>query len=269
MGIDLMIYLHKLLPLLLSPLVIVAILVCAGLLTRKRWLAGVGVALLVLGSLPLIANPLFRWVEAGAVRLDPASMPQADAVVVLSGMIRHVESEIGRESPTRPGLYPEWGEAADRFFAGVELFQRDKGELLIFTGGLLPWQKEVESEGAYLARHAVGLGIDPARIRVTQDVVNTESEARAIINMLVPAPAQAGGQPIRIILVTSAFHMPRAQLIFEEAGLSVIPYPVDFRISADGRDPTDFFPDPKALDRTDIAIRELIGRAFYRLKYVF
>jgi hypothetical protein len=49
----------------------------------------------------------------------------------------------------------------------------------------------------------------------------------------------------------------------------VIPHPVDFQISAEGRDPTDFFPDPKALDRTDIAIRELIGRAFYRLKYVF
>ncbi|NBX45520.1 MAG: YdcF family protein, partial [Gammaproteobacteria bacterium] len=211
----------------------------------------------------------FRWVEAGAVRPDPAVLPKADAVVVLSGMMRHVESDIGRESPTRSGLYPEWGEAADRFFAGVELFERNKGEVLIFTGGLLPWQQDVESEGAYLARYAVGLGIDPARIRVTQDVVNTEGEARAIAKMLIPAPAQSEPKRARIILVTSAFHMPRAQLIFEEAGLQVIPYPVDFRISAEGRDPTDFFPDPKALDRTDIAIRELIGRAFYRLKYVF
>ncbi|MFZ9995198.1 MAG: YdcF family protein, partial [Steroidobacteraceae bacterium] len=102
---------------------------------------------------------------------------------------------------------------------------------------------------------------------------NTEGEARAIAKMLMPAPApvpaQSDPKPVQIILVTSAFHMPRAQLIFEEAGLQVIPYPVDFRISAEGRDPTDFFPDPKALDRTDIAIRELIGRAFYRLKYVF
>ena len=268
-----MIYLHKLLPLLLSPLVIVAILVCVGLLTRKRWLAGVGVALLVVGSIPVIANPFFRWVEAGAVRPDPAVLPKADAVVVLSGMVRHVESDIGRESPTRSGLYPEWAEAADRFFAGVELFDRNKGDILVFTGGLLPWQQEVESEGAYLARYAVGLGIDPARIRVTQDVVNTEGEARAIAKMLMPAPAsvpaQSDPKPVRIILVTSAFHMPRAQLIFEETGLRVIPYPVDFRVSAEGRDPTDFFPDPKALDRTDIAVRELIGRAFYRLKYVF
>jgi uncharacterized SAM-binding protein YcdF (DUF218 family) len=124
----------------------------------------------------------------------------------------------------------------------------------------------VESEGAYLARLAVGLGVDPSRIRVTQDVVNTESEARAIAAMLLPDSAT---KPARVILVTSAFHMPRAQLIFEEAGFKVTPYSVDFRTSAEGRDPSDYFPDPKALDRTDIAIRELIGRAFYRVKYWF
>jgi uncharacterized SAM-binding protein YcdF (DUF218 family) len=192
-------------------------------------------------------------------------------------MIRYVDSDIGRESPTRPGLYPEWGEAADRFFAGVDLFQQGKGETLIFTGGLLPWQQEVESEGAYLARLAVGLGVDPSSIRVTQDVVNTESEARAIAAMLLPAPTSvaaptsdsATAQPARVILVTSAFHMPRAQVIFEEVGIKVLPYPVDFWISAEGGGPTQYFPSAGALYRTDIAIRELLGRAFYRVKYWF
>lgn len=264
-----MIYLNKLLPLVFSPLFVIAILVIAGLVTRKRWLAGLGVVVLVLCSTPIIANPFFRWVEADAVRLDPASLPKAEAVVVLSGMQRYVESDIGRESRSRPGLYPEWREAADRFFAGVELFQQGKGERLIFTGGLLPWQQEVESEGAYLARRAVAMGVDPSRIEVTQEVVNTETEARAIAAMLGSNGSEqsTGADQIKVILVTSAFHMPRAQMIFEEAGFSVVPYPVDFRIAAEGRDPTDYFPDPKALDRTDIAIRELIGRAFYRLKY--
>ncbi len=264
-----MIYLNKLLPLVFSPLFVIAILVIVGLVTRKRWLAGLGIVVLVLCSTPIIANPFFRWVEADAVRLDAASVAKAEAVVVLSGMQRYVESDIGRESASRPGLYPEWGEAADRFFAGVELFQQGKGERLIFTGGLLPWQQEVESEGACLARRAVAMGVDPSRIEVTQEVVNTETEARAIAAMLGSKGSEqaTGADQIKVILVTSAFHMPRAQMIFEEAGFSVVPYPVDFRIAAEGRDPTDYFPDPKALDRTDIAIRELIGRAFYRLKY--
>ena len=113
------------------------------------------------------------------------------------------------------------------------------------------------------------MGVDPSRIEVTQEVVNTETEARAIAAMLGSKGSEqaTGADQIKVILVTSAFHMPRAQMIFEEAGFSVVPYPVDFRIAAEGRDPTDYFPDPKALDRTDIAIRELIGRAFYRLKY--
>ena len=270
-----MIYLNKLLPLVFSPLFVIAILVIAGLVTRKRWLAGLGVVVLVLCSTPIIANPFFRWVEADAVRLDPASLPKAEAVVVLSGMQRYVESDIGRESASRPGLYPEWGEAADRFFAGVELFQQGKGMRLIFTGGLLPWQQEVEPEGAFLARRAVAMGVDPSRLEVTQEVVNTETEARAIAAMLGSKGSEQieevgpvkEAERVKIILVTSAFHMPRAQMVFEEAGFSVVPYPVDFRIAAEGRDPTDYFPDPKALDRTDIAIRELIGRAFYRLKY--
>ena len=275
-----MIYLNKILPLLFSPLIVVTALIAFGALRKKPIWIGTGLLVLWVASTPLIANTLFRWIEGGAIARDPATLPQSEAVVVLSGMLKYVDSEIGRESADRPGIATEWGESADRFFGGLEVWQAGKAEHLIFTGSLLPWQREVEPEDQYLARLAIGQGVNPEQIRVTRNVVNTEQEAVAIRAMLIPdrgnpperrsAATQAvSAAAPQIILVTSAFHMPRAQLIFEEAGLRVIPYPVDFRVSAEGRDPTDYFPDPKALDRTDMAIRELLGRSLYRLKYAF
>ena len=37
----------------------------------------------------------------------------------------------------------------------------------------------------------------------------------------------------KIILVTSAFHMPRAQKVFEAAGINTEPFAVDFLSGAD------------------------------------
>ena len=262
-----MIYLNKLLPILLSPLVLAGLLVLVGVFTRQRRWPVAGVALLWLASTPLIADHLFRFIEGDAVRIDPHAVPEAEAIVILSGMVRYVEGD--------EGLVPEWGDASDRLFGGVELARLQRAPRLIFTGGILPWQRGkegVEPEGTLLARFATGLGLDPGIMAVTPDVENTEAEARAIRDMFAEAGrddagAGDGGGP-RIILVTSAFHMPRAQKLFERAGFVVTPYPVDFRIDASGREPTDYFPDARALRRTDIALRELLGRAFYAVKYL-
>ena len=55
-----MIYLNKLLPLIVSPLVITLLLVTIGTLTRRRWITFSGVLLLYCASAPFIAHPLFR-----------------------------------------------------------------------------------------------------------------------------------------------------------------------------------------------------------------
>ena len=68
---------------------------------------------------------------------------------------------------------------------------------------------------------------------------------------------------IRVLLVTSAFHMPRAQAQFARAGFEVMPYPVDFRTEA-GRRPSllDWLPQASALEDSSLALREWIGRAW-------
>ena len=95
----------------------------------------------------------------------------------------------------------------------------------------------------------------------TPPVVNTAEEAAAI-RQLLPTGA-------RILMVTSAFHMRRAQRLFERQGLNVLPFPVDFQARGRWagplwRDPTQWLPSARALDDSSRALRELIGRFLYR-----
>ena len=73
----------------------------------------------------------------------------------------------------------------------------------------------------------------------------------------------------RVLLVTSAFHMRRAQRLFERQGLQVLPFPVDFQARGRWagplwRDPTQWLPSAGALDNSSRAMRELLGRLVYR-----
>ena len=68
---------------------------------------------------------------------------------------------------------------------------------------------------------AISFGISKQNILLTTNVENTDQEAKAVKKLLT------SDKPI-ILLVTSAFHMPRAQKVFEAAGIRVLPFPVDF-----------------------------------------
>jgi uncharacterized SAM-binding protein YcdF (DUF218 family) len=71
----------------------------------------------------------------------------------------------------------------------------------------------------------------------------------------------------RIILVTSAYHMYRAKLLFEKQGFEVIPYKVDYKMTRNKEITIlDFFPSEESLKITEMGIREVLGRLFYWFK---
>ena len=245
-----MIYLHKLLPIFLSPLVLVMILVVIGTTTRRTKVTLAAVALLYLASMPIVAKGLFRITEGPAYRLDPESLPHADAIVVLSGMLAGVDSP--------KGIIYEWSDP-DRFFGGIELFKLAKSEKLVFTAGTAPWLDKTEPEGVILSERAASMGVPKNNILLTAVAQNTEEEAKAVRKLFPNSDAS-------LLLVTSAFHMPRSIQIFEKQGFRVIPYPVDFRVEISDLTPMDFLPSAAALSTTDLAIREQLGRIYYRIK---
>jgi uncharacterized SAM-binding protein YcdF (DUF218 family) len=73
----------------------------------------------------------------------------------------------------------------------------------------------------------------------------------------------------RVILVTSSFHMPRAKMLFDHAGVQAIPYPTDFRSSGGYGDWMSFVPSAHGLNKTSEAVREFIGRIYYQVTFAF
>jgi uncharacterized SAM-binding protein YcdF (DUF218 family) len=245
------IYVRHIVPALFLPLGVCIMLTLAGIAFRRRWLIGLSVTILWLTSTPLVSAPLMRATEGWAQRLPAAAAPSADAIVVLS---------TGRIVAPGPARISEWSDP-DRFFGGVELFRAGKAPLLIFTGAWSPWAPDAPLEGDILSAFAKDFGVPTDRIRTTGRVTNTKDEAREVAALLRREP-----QVKRILLVTSAFHMPRARQAFERAGIAVRPFPVDFRQSEGaGLDITSFVPGAESAAQTQSALRELYGRLFYRL----
>ena len=247
-----MIYLHKVLPFFASPLFWVILLVAYSLF-RRRVLAGwLGIALLVALSLPLLSDALVGSLEQSAERLTPDDVPASDAAVVLGGMLVDVRG--------KHGIVTEWADP-DRFWGGLELLRAGRAPRLVFMGGRMPWSAGPQTEGEALRRAAIAEGVPAAAISVTDEVRNTADEARAVARVL-PANAR------HITLVTSAYHMPRAARLFRQAGFEVTEYPVDFQVGIARRTLLDVLPSADAFDNSSWALRELLGRLYYRLKSV-
>lgn len=249
-----MIYANKLLPYLLYPITLILVLLIWGLISKRRLPIMLALIFLWLSSTPYISKTLVSFVEKDQLRKTPDDVRPADLVVVLSGMLGVVKSQHGP-------IY-EWGDP-DRYFAGIELMQAKKAHYIVFTGGLFPWQTQLQSEGRYLAAFAKQAGLSENQIAVTEDVQNTAQEALAIKKYLAQHDLK------EIILVTSAYHMPRAQQLFENAGVALQTYPVDSKVVLYDLTPMDFMPDAGAFFAAQFALRELCGRAYYFLHAKF
>ena len=248
-----MIYLHKILPTFVLPIMLVIIVILLGLIKNKKKLIYIAIGVLYILSTPIFSNNFFKLVEGSGhndYRKPISAIDSADAIVVLSGMLGI--NEVGDST------YIEWGDP-DRFFGGIALFKAGKGKMLVFTGGKMPWDKTKRTEGDVLKQYAISNGIPTKKIFVTKDVENTAEEAVAVKELINSSK--------RIILVTSAFHMYRAKRLFEKQGFIVIPYKLDYKVSGNNKVTfIDFIPSAVNLGLTETGIREIIGRLFYLIK---
>jgi uncharacterized SAM-binding protein YcdF (DUF218 family) len=248
-----MVIINKIVPVFIMPVGLSLILFLTGMVFRRRLLIGMGVLVLGMFSLPVAGDALMRAVEGWGVRVPLHSVQKKDAIVVLSGMLVQTDG----------AALGEWSGAVDRFEGGIELFKAGKAPLLVFTRGQVPWATDKIPEGDLLAKRAILLGIPETSIGLTDIVANTAEEAVAVGKL----QGFKKGERKKIILVTSAFHMRRAAMLFERAGFEVERYPVDFQ-SGDTYHFTilSFLPDAGALDKSSTALRELIGYLYYWVK---
>ena len=245
-----MIYINKILPIIVSPLGLIIILLFFGVFRKRMLPSLIGLIILIILSLPIVSGQLIKLLEQNYRPTTPNETARADTVIVLSGMVTLIEKN--------DGIHYEFSEAVDRIFAGINLLKIGKAQKIILTRGKLPWSVGVP-EGEFLAEFIQSQGINPNRILLSEIVQNTNDEAKAISRML-PKNSE-------VILVTSAFHMPRAVKVFQNQNLKVIPYAVDFRSSVKEINIIDFLPQASAFKDSNFYFREIIGRAYYSMRY--
>ncbi len=252
-----MFLISKIVPLLLLPLGVAILLLLWGGIRGRRWPGISALAVLLIFATPLTSEVLWRWLEQPYLRRTAAAVLQnaRPAAVVVLGT--------GRHPAPGPAQASEWSDA-DRFFAGLDAFAQlqkhgDKPRL-IFTGGWWPTQPDLPPEGDVLRDRAIALGVPADAVVSTARVRNTADEAKEVAGMLPTAST--------VMLVTSAFHMPRASRLFERTGLTVLPFAVDFQASGAWaghplRNPLNYLPTAAGLQSSSSAIREAIGRTIY------
>jgi len=246
-----MIYLHKILPLIFSPLIITCLIIIIGIILNSKKISITGIFLLFFCSLPIVSNKLIDYLEKGYELKNIDRLDNADAIIVLSGMIRTLK--------TKDGYKYEFKDGVDRFIAGINLIKNNKAPLLIFTNGKMRWLSGIP-EGEYLKEMAIKFGVSEDKILLTKKVENTEQEAKAIKELF-------SDKDKKFILITSAFHMQRALQIFNSQKIKVIPFPVDFRNKYQKFIIQDIIPSAASLSATSNFVREIIGRLYYRLIY--
>ena len=249
--------LNKIVGSVVSPVGIgVALLLAAGLtrVFRRRGLSAclalMAVAWLWIWSTPAVFLSFGRSLEGKWPVASAEEAPEADAIVVLGG---------GMGANTNATPYAEMWFGADRVWHAARLYKAGKAPLVIPTGS-----GERESSLPLL----LDLGVPRGDIRIEDAARNTEENARNIAKML--AEKAGGGRRPKILLVTSAWHMRRALLMFSRYApeLDVLPAATDYEATVrfrGGFRVNHFLPSSEALYYNSCFFKEWLGYWGYRL----
>lgn len=216
-----------------------------------RWLVLAAAVIYLACGFGPVGAALMRPLEDRFPR-PPVDMPAPTGIIVLGGAINEdVTAARGAVALSRSGA---------RMTAAVALMRRFPRALLVFTGGSAALFGHHPPEADAARRLFLELGVAPERMTFEDRSRNTYENALFTHDLVHPQPGS------RWLLVTSAFHMPRAMGIFRAAGFPVVAYPTDYWTLGDARDFMRVEGDAtQGLEMTEIALREWIGLVAYRL----
>jgi uncharacterized SAM-binding protein YcdF (DUF218 family) len=258
-------FLSKLLPLLIYPIglsMLLLLLAMILIVQRKSRKALVPIALAMVLMLTCSSEVFATWISRSLESQNlPTELPKADAIVVLGGATHP-------QMPPRPWV--EVNEAGDRVLYAAKLFREGKAPRIILSGGRIDWKDGgPQSEADDMQQMLVTMGVPATALLLDPASLNTRENA---VN--VQAILQRTGLK-KILLVTSAIHMPRSKLIFKKLGMDVIPAPTDFRTITEKisfwQRSTEakilaLMPEADELNLTTYALKEYVGIWIYRLR---
>lgn len=253
--------LSKAITFVLQPSSFLVLLIVTGLVLTRwpsrlrlgRWFIGTGVVgFFVAGVLPLgnlLVLPLEERYAGAASRITDSD--RIAGIIMLGGF------EDGWVSQGRGGV--GLNEAAERLTEGVRLALKHPEAKVVFTGGVGGFITGGTDAAGPVGQLLQDYGIAPERIVLEGRSRNTHENALFTKELVQPKPDE------QWVLVTSAYHMPRAIGVFRHAGFNVLPYPTDYRTRGVVDLKRLFERIGAGLERTDLGFKEWVGLVAYYL----
>jgi uncharacterized SAM-binding protein YcdF (DUF218 family) len=202
-------------------------------------------------SLPVTSEHLRASLEERYPKLLVEDVPEADAIVVLGGAF----------SFDSAWHYPSAGGAVDRYWHAARLYHAGRAGRVVLSGGGDPRRPDNLTEAQSGALFLLDMGVPEAAFLLDNVSRTTHDHVRYLEGML----AEEGLQ--RLLVVTSATHMRRAEAVFRNAGLDIVPVATGFTVgSQPSRSLRHYTPSVGALSGSTRAVHEYIGFWFYRLR---
>jgi uncharacterized SAM-binding protein YcdF (DUF218 family) len=256
-------YMAKGLWFLLQPSTLIALLIGYGSILIwtgwARWgrrFVTIGAVLLLVAGLSPLGNVLILPLEDRFPRAGLDAPPPPTGFIVLGG----VEDRLVGEARGAPAL----NEASERLVEAAMLARRFPEAKIAFSGGDagIFYKSGNEAEGAQSLLEALGVGKD--RLILETKSRDTYENAVYLKDLFTRSGELGPGK--RWVLITSAFHMPRAMGAFRQAGFDVEPWPVDYRTRGKADLTRPFDKVSEGLRRVDAAAREWAGLLAYWLR---
>jgi uncharacterized SAM-binding protein YcdF (DUF218 family) len=252
-----MLTLTKAVGVLLIPPAVFLFLALAGLLLQYRWrnlglaITAASVLALLFLSLPVTGNFLIRTLEDSVEPLTvtgEALQQRAGAIVVLGG---------GRTDAPEYGGDTVSGAALERLRYAARLHKLSRLPLLVAGGSVVgePVAEAKLMHDALVQDFQVDVAWREERSRTTHE------------NAVYTRPILDATGIQRVVLVTHAWHMPRAVLAFRQAGIDVIPAPTIYAARDSTVTVRGFLPSSVGLSQSNVALHEWLGMLWYRLAY--
>lgn len=229
-------------------LVLLAILGTLFLFTRWRRLGRGIILLLALLMTAIAVLPVGDWILRPLEDRFPllTELPaHVDGIIVLGGAVSTLL--------TAERHQPVVNDQAERFIAFADLARRYPDAKLVYTGGGLSLDDGRFREADAAREVLQWMGMDIGRVifeRQSRNTFENVADSKALVH---PAPGETW------ILITSAFHMPRAVGLFRAQGWPVIPYPVDYQTGTGLHDTGVSIDFSGHLDLLSVGLKEWIG----------
>lgn len=255
-------YLAKVLWFVLQPSTLIALLIAYGAILIwtgwARWgrrFVSVGAALLLIAGLSPLGNALILPLENRFPRANLDQPPPPTGFIVLGGALDRLVGQ-ARKAPTL-------NEAGERMVETVTLARKFPEAKIAFTGGDAGILYPSDSEATGAASMLTDMGVAPDRLILEAAARDTYENAVYLKTELDKLGLLGPGK--RWVLITSAYHMPRAIASFRQAGFDVEAWPVDYRTRGRADLTRPFDKVSEGLRRVDVAAREWVGLLAYRL----